>query len=256
MLLLDLDNCDGGYCPTCWQHDQLPRQYHDKVRVIFDGVDTELWRPLPGRPRQFQGQFFPVDARIVTYVSRGFESMRGFDIFMKVAKRLCQRRRDVIFLIAGEDRVCYGGDRDFTGGKPFGQWVVQQDDYDLSRFLFVGLLPPPVLAEMFALSDLHVYLTVPFVLSWSLLDALACGCTVLASDTAPVREVITHGQNGLLADFFDVDGLADAASRILDRPEDYRPLGAAGVDLVRRRYSLEVCLPEILALYQSYAGNA
>jgi glycosyltransferase involved in cell wall biosynthesis len=249
-LLLDLDNCDAGYSPTWWQRDLLPRQYHDKVRVIFDGIDTSLWRPIPGQARRLGDRTFPDDVRIVTYAARGFESMRGFDIFMKVAKKLCDRRRDVIFLIAGEDRGCYGSDDRVTGCKSFKQWVLAQDHYDLSRFHFLGLLPPAELAAMFRLSDLHVYLTVPFILSWSLLDALACGATILASDTPPVREVITHGQNGLLAGFFDVDGLADTASRVLDAPDQHRPLGAAGVELIRQRYSMDVCMPQMLALYE------
>jgi glycosyltransferase involved in cell wall biosynthesis len=169
---------------------------------------------------------------------------------MKMAKKLCDRRKDVLFLIAGEDRVCYGGDEKVTGQKSFKEWVLAQDNYDLSRFLFLGLVPPPVLAQLFALSDLHVYLTVPFVLSWSLMDALACGATVLASNTAPVREMIEPGQNGLLADFFDVDGLASTADRVLNAPQEYKHLGAAGVEMIRSRYSLEVCLPRMVDLYR------
>jgi glycosyltransferase involved in cell wall biosynthesis len=118
------------------------------------------------------------------------ESMRGFDIFMKAAKRIAERRRDVLFVVVGKDRVAYGGDTNYTKGKTFKEWVLGQDDYDLSRFLFTGLLPARTLAEVLSFTDLHIYLTVPFVVSWSLLDALACGATVLASDTAPVREVI------------------------------------------------------------------
>src|SRR5262249_145244 len=125
-----------------------------------------------------------------------------------------------------------------------------RDDYDLSRFLFTGLLPTPELARLFSLTDLHIYLTVPFVLSWSLMDALACGTTVLASNTAPVREMIQHGRNGLLADFFDVEGLADLAGRVLDAPEDFKHLGRAGVEMIRERYSLDVCLPRMLGLYE------
>jgi glycosyltransferase involved in cell wall biosynthesis len=178
------------------------------------------------------------------------ESMRGFDIFMKVAKRLCDRRRDVVFAIVGQDRICYGGDAKFTGGKSFKDWVLAQDSYDLSRFIFPGLVPPTDLAQLLAVSDLHVYLTVPFVLSWSLLNALACGATVLASNTAPVREMIEHDKNGLLADFFDVEGLVDLAGRVLDRPADFKPLGRAGVQLIEERYSLDVCLPRMLELYQ------
>jgi glycosyltransferase involved in cell wall biosynthesis len=251
MLLLDLENCTLGYSPTRWQRDRLPALFYEKVRVIFDGIDTQLWRPLRGAPRRLGERSFPEEVRIVTYVSRGMEAMRGFDLFMKVAKRLCDRRKDVVFLIAGQDRVCYGGDEKVTGGKSFKEWVLAQDDYDLSRFIFLGLLPPPVLAQLFQLSDLHIYLTVPFVLSWSLMNALACGTTVLASDTAPVREMIEPGRNGLLADFFDVEGMAETARHVLDAPGDFKHLGAAGVEMIRDRYSLDVCLPQMLDLYQN-----
>jgi glycosyltransferase involved in cell wall biosynthesis len=258
MILLDLENCELGYSPTRWQRDRLPPLFHDKVRVIFDGIDTQQWRPDPAarQQRRLGGLTFPEGARLVTYATRGMESMRGFDVFMQMAKKLCDRRQDVLFLIAGQDRVCYGGDDKVTGGQSFKEWVLSRDAYDLSRFVFLGLLPPAELARLFALSDLHVYLTVPFVLSWSVLNALACGATVLASDTAPVREVIEHGTNGLLADFFDADGLAEVANGVLDAPDEYRHLGAAGTETVRSRYSLDVCLPQMLALYQEAVQRA
>jgi glycosyltransferase involved in cell wall biosynthesis len=181
--------------------------------------------------------------------------MRGFDIFMKVAKRLCARRRDVVFFVVGEDRICYGGDVEFTGSNSFKQWVLARDEYDLSRFVFTGLLPPAQLAQLLSLSNLHIYLTVPFVLSWSLMNALACGATVLCSNTAPVQEIVQHGQNGLLADFFDIEGLADQAGKVLDAPQEFRMLGEAGVEMIRNHYSLDVSLPRMLHLYED-AVNA
>jgi glycosyltransferase involved in cell wall biosynthesis len=257
-LLLDLEDCDLGYSPTQWQRSRLPRIFHDKVRVIFDGVDTQLWKPMPGFPRRIGNWNLPDGMKVVTYVSRGMESLRGFDIFMKMAKLLSERRKDVVFVVVGQDRICYGGDQDVIGNRTFKEWVLAQDQYDLSRFAFAGLVPSPALAEIFAVSDLHVYLTVPFVLSWSLMDALACGTTVLASDTAPVREMIEHGKNGLLCDFFDIEGMADLASQVLDKPHDFKQLGRAGVDMIQTRYSLDVCLPQMLDLYQEAlnAGRA
>jgi glycosyltransferase involved in cell wall biosynthesis len=177
--------------------------------------------------------------------------MRGFDIFMKFAKRLGQLHPDVQFVIAGQDRVCYGGDHAATGQESFKQWVLAQDRYDLSRFHFVGLLPPADLARLFRITDLHVYLTVPFVLSWSLLNALACGATILASDTAPVREIVRDGENGLLAGFFDIESMVQKAERVLADPQDYRHLGCSGVELIRQHYSLDVCLPKMMAFYES-----
>ncbi len=249
-LLLDLDNADQGYTPTRWQASLFPSQYRSKIRVIFDGIDTSLWRPMPNASRQLGQWKLPDGMKIVTYVARGMESIRGFDIFMKAARLLCQRRRDVFFVVVGEDRVCYGGDREFTGKQTFKEWVLSREDYDLSRFLFTGLLPTPQLAQLFSVTDLHIYLTVPFVLSWSLMDALACGTTVLASDTPPVREMIEHGKNGLLTDFFDIEALAAAANKVLDAPGDYKHLGRAGCAMIRDRYSMDVCLPRMLHLYE------
>ena len=137
-------------------------------------------------------------------------------------------------------------------GRPgsFKDWVLARDEYDLSRFLFTGLLPPTALAQLLALTDLHIYLTVPFVLSWSVMNALACGATVLASDTAPVREVIQDGVNGLLVPFFDTERLVEMANRILNAPQDYKHLGQLAVQRIQERYSMQVCLPRMLALYQ------
>jgi glycosyltransferase involved in cell wall biosynthesis len=251
MILLDLENCDLGYCPTHWQRGRLPDLFHDKVRVIFDGIDTTLWKPDAKASRRIDKLTLPQDMRIVTYVSRGFESMRGFDIFMQVAKRLCDCLPNVLVLVIGQDRVCYGGDDKVTGKKTFKEWVLSRDKYDLTRIKFLDLVPPQTLAHILALSDLHIYLTVPFVLSWSLVNALACGCTVLASNTAPVQEMITNGKNGLLVDFFDVDGFTQKAVQALRDPAKYRPLGNAGAEMIRRRYSMDVCLPQMVELYEA-----
>lgn len=255
ILLLDLENCDAGYSPTRWQLAQLPQQFQQKVKPIFDGIDLSIWHPNHRPAETIGGWKIPDNKRVITYVSRGMESMRGFDIFMKFAKRICDQRSDVIFVVVGEDRVAYGNDSRFTEGKTFKQWVLSQDDYDLSRILFVGRLPVPDLAALLCRTDLHVYLTVPFVLSWSLMNALACGATVLASDTEPVREVIQHNQNGLLADFFNIDKFVEHANLVLDNPPMYRKLGIAGAELIQQKYSLDKCLPQILELYRSVTFN-
>jgi glycosyltransferase involved in cell wall biosynthesis len=226
-----------------------PARYRDKLRVIFDGVDTEVWKPRGRTPRKAGRIVVPDDVELVTYAARGFEAIRGFDVFMKFAKVVSARRPKARFIVIGRDRVHYGGDLNRTGGKTFKQWVLSQDTYDLSKFVFVGAVPPEVLAQFFSITDLHVYLTIPFVLSWSLFDALACGTTVLASGTAPVREVIEHERTGLLADFFDIGGLADQACRVLDDPSAFRPLGRAGMELVQAKYSLDICLPQLMDLY-------
>lgn len=256
ILLLDLENCDAGYSPTHFQRSRIPEVFHEKVEVIFDGLDTQLWCPKPNAPRRLGDRDIPDDVRIVTYVARGMEAIRGFDIFMKLAKRLCQQRSDVIFAVVGEDRICYGNDARVTGSESFREWVLAQDYYDLERILFLGRMPPSQLAELFTITDLHVYLTAPFVLSWSLMNALACGATVMGSSTPPVMEMIEHQKNGLLVDFFDVDAMVETANEVLNNPQEYRPLGQAGMEMIREKYSMEVCLPKMLQLYQRAGSGA
>jgi glycosyltransferase involved in cell wall biosynthesis len=192
----------------------------------------------------------------VTYVARGLESMRGFDIFVRVANQIAKEMSNVLFVVVGSDRVCYGNDLDHIKTKTFREHVIQTEQPDLTRFRFLGMVPKTQLVDLLSLSNLHLYLTVPFVLSWSLLNALACECTVLASDVAPVRDVIEHGRTGLLGDFFDVDSLADQAIQVLRDPLQYRVLGQAGRALVELEYSLDHTMPQFLSLIEKVTGNA
>jgi glycosyltransferase involved in cell wall biosynthesis len=247
--LLSLQNCQAGYSPMDWQRALFPAEYQPKIAVIFDGIERDFWyrRTVP---RRIAGHAIPASTRIVTYVAYGLEPARGFDIFMQMAKRICDARRDVVFIVVGADQNYYSPGGRYGQGQSFRDYVLSQDRYDLSRFLFTGQVLEAQLVEILSLSDLHVYLTGPFVLSWSLLDALACGCTVLASNTAPVREVIEHERNGLLAGFRDVDGLAQLALRVLADPEQFRPLGQAGIRLIDEKYSMAQTIPALLDLFQ------
>lgn len=267
MILLDLEACAAGYSPTSWQWSRLPPEFQSKVQVIHDGIDTGFWKPAdtPTGPHHARHLVYgtqpgdwtvPAGTKLVTYVSRGFESMRGFDVFMRVAQRVCRERSDVVFAVVGEDRVCYGGDRRFTGGKSFKEWVLSNGEYDLSRIKFLGRLPPRELSRLLAASDLHMYLTVPFVLSWSLLNAMACGAPVLASDTPPVREVVRNGETGLLAGFHDVDRWVRLANEVLDDPAAFRPLGRAARELVREKYGAAACVPRLAKLFRTAAGKS
>jgi glycosyltransferase involved in cell wall biosynthesis len=249
-VLLQLESCSAAYTPTSFQHGLLPERYRSKVRIIHDGVDTSIWH------RSFEPGSTSGGTRIVTYVARGFEAMRGFDIFMRVAKRICDARPDVVFMVVGSDEVVYGNDLEHVEGGSLKEHVLRQDDYDLGRIRFLGWLPREELVNVLSLSDLHVYLTSPFVLSWSLLDAMACGCTVLGSDTEPVREVIEDGTNGLLRDFFDVTALADAALEVLDEPARFRHLGEAAERTIRERYALGIVIPTLRSFYAEIASGS
>lgn len=249
-VLLHLESCTAAFTPTAFQHGLLPERYRSKVRIIPDGVDTTTWH------RSFEPGSTSEGPRIVTYVARGLEAMRGFDIFMRVAKRICDAREDVVFMVVGSDEVIYGNDVEHIEGRSLKEHVLRQDDYDLDRIRFLGWVPTAELVDVLSLSDLHIYLTTPFVLSWSLLDAMACGCTILASDTAPVREAIRDGGNGLLRNFFDTTALADAALEVLDDPGRFRYLGEAAERTIHDRYSLEVVLPTVRSFYAEIASGS
>jgi glycosyltransferase involved in cell wall biosynthesis len=262
MILLDLDAAAAGYAPTQFQRSRFPEIHQPKIDVIFDGIDRTLYHGhddrlrSPAAPRTIAGTTVPAGAKIVTYVSRGFESMRGFDIFMRAADIIARERSDVLFLVVGTDRHAYGGDENHIAPHAtFKDWTLARGNYDLSRFIFTGRLPPAELGRVLASTDLHIYLTVPFVLSWSMMDAMSCGAVVLGSDTAPVREMIRDGENGLLADFFSPEDFASKALRALSDLSAHRPLGRRAEEMIREAYSSEAVLPRVIALYERAAAR-
>lgn len=257
MILLDLENCDRGWCPNFCQRDAFPPEFHTKIEVMPEGIDTDLYacRRTPKGRRLPDGTEIADRTRVVTYVSRGLELQRGFDIFLRAAKRIYQQFPDVLFVVVGRDRAFYGGDKKLTGDLSLREALLNTGEYDPSRFHFTGFLPEPALADVFSISDLHIYLTVPFVTSWSLLNAMSCGCVVLASDQACTREYITHGRNGLLCDFFDVEGMAAQVVKALKDPAAHRPLGDAAKATIEERYSLDVCLPRLKTFFEGVAAK-
>jgi glycosyltransferase involved in cell wall biosynthesis len=248
---LHLHAVDACYTPTLYQMGTAPEEWHHKFNVIFDGVDCDFFQPRSvSRPVEFRGLSIGPDTKVVTYVSRGLESVRGFDVFMKAAKKIAQQVPDVLFLIAGEERTNYGHELHHIGQQSFKQWVLSQDEYDLSKFQFLGLIPPQELAILFNLSDLHLYLTVPYVVSWSLLQAMASGCTIVGSATAPVQEVIDDGTHGQLTDFYDIDGLVERAVKVLRDPAGHKPLAVAARARVMEEYEKGHCLNELVQMFQ------
>ncbi len=256
MILLDLENCDRAWTPTHYQRDFFPKEFHSKFNVIFDGIDTSIYYRRPIRERRLpNGQVVPDDTRIVTYVARGFERMRGFDIFMEVARRTYEQFPNVLFVVVGADSVHYGPDLAYTDKQSFREEVLSSGRYDLSKFLFTGRVPETELAEILSLGDLHIYLTEPFIASWSLVDAMSCGAVVLASDQNCVREYIRPGENGLLKGFFDVDGLAAQAIEVLRDPAAFKPLSIAAQETVQQKYSVDVAMPKLKAFFEQVAAT-
>ena len=247
--LASLVDCDAGYSATHWQKQSFPARFHSKIEVYFDGIDTELYRPGAAL-RRIGAVSLPQGTKVVTFVARGLESIRGFDLFMQVADRICRQRADVLFVVVGGEEIHYGWDKLHTGSPSFKQWVLSQGDHDLSRFLFPGRILPEHLADILRLSDLHVYLSAPFVVSWSLFNAMATGVPVLASDVPPVRELIEGGVNGLLEPLFDIDRLTATALNVLADPAGFAPLGIAARRTIEERYSIECCIPPIKGFFE------
>jgi glycosyltransferase involved in cell wall biosynthesis len=255
MILLDLQNCDAGYTPTAFQHHCFPPMYRPRIRRIFDGVDTAVYRRIAEPTRTWKNRTIAPGTRVVTYCARGFEKMRGFDIFLEAARIVSERMPDVVFLVAGTDRICYGGDREQIAERSLRHHLFKTGKYDRSKFIFIGWIGPEELANLLSLGDAHVYLTVPFVLSWSLMNALACGAVVVGSDTAPVQEMIRHGENGFLKDFFDAEAIAARLIEILEDPPACDPIRHRAMELIKTKYSLEAVLPQMLEMYEQVLGK-
>lgn len=254
---LHLHAIDAGYTPTHFQMSTAPKELQYKLRVIHDGIDTEVFKPgVVEKPTTFRGVDIPAGTKVVTYVSRGLESIRGFDIFMKAAERIAKERSDVIFLIAGDERTNYGHELHHTGGKSFKQFVIEKCDMNLlNRCHFLGLIPTSDLLTLYHLSDAHFYLTGNFVLSWSMLQAMSSGCCMIGSATAPVQEVITDGVNGLLADFYDHEGHADNVLKALADPAGMQAVRGAARETVLDRYSLDKCLNQLVGFFEEQVAD-
>lgn len=237
--LLALDACDLGVSPTRWQRSLFPEAFQRKIVELHDGIDTDAVAPFevgPPKPSLVlpDGTRLAPGDPIVTFVARTLEPYRGFHVFMRALprlQRLCPRARVVI---VGADGAAYG--RAVEGGYRARMLAELGGKLDLGRVHFTGALPRPAFLHLLRLSAVHAYLTYPFVLSWSLLEAMASGCLVVASATPPVREVVEHGRTGLLVDFFDHEGLADALAGALGNPASFAPLRDAARRAVAARY--------------------
>lgn len=240
-LLLDLVNCDYGISPTKWQKSQFPKEFQHKIRVIHEGIDTEICSPDENAEFKFKEKVFTKKDEILTYATRGMEEYRGFPEFMRAVEKLQKTRPDLQVIIGGEDRVCYG--RRLINDT-FKQKMLRELDLDLSRIHFVGNLSYTEYIKLLQVSRCHVYLTYPFVLSWSLLEAMSIGCCVVASDTIPVKEVIQDSFNGILTDFYNIDLLTQKINSGLEAPEKYSNIRISARETIKEKYELQKLLKE------------
>lgn len=247
--LIELEYCTKGYSPTTYQRSTYPSVYQHKLSVLFDGIDTNLYCPGEVLAETKLPITWPKEAKIVTYVSRGLEAMRGFDIFMEVAHKISQKRPDVHFVIAGNPKTHYGSEMINIQEPTFKDYVLKKHPYDLNRFHFLNWIPEEALVDLFRLSDCHFYWTIPFTLSWSLFQAMSTGVIAVGSDSAPVRDGITHGENGLLVPSNDMEVMVETILAVLDHPADYQPLRENARERMVREFSFEVCLPKLAEFY-------
>lgn len=245
--LQSLVACDRGLSPTRWQKSLFPAEFQHKIDVIHEGIDTDIVQPDPMAWIEINGTRLRPGDEIVTFVARNLEPYRGFHTFMRALPELQALRPNARVLIVGGDEVSYG--RRLEEGKSYKQMYCDEvhERVDWSRVHFLGKLAYGDYLKVLQVSQAHVYLTYPFVLSWSMLEAMAAGCLLIASATPPVLEVIEDGKNGLLVDFFDTGRLARTVADALADPERYRPLRAAARRAVVRKYDLRtLCLPKML----------
>jgi glycosyltransferase involved in cell wall biosynthesis len=255
--LQSLHQADHGVSPTHWQHSSLPAEYRDRVSVIFDGIDTGTVAPNPAAELKISEHLtLTKDDEVITFVNRNLEPYRGYHRFMRALPELMQQRPDAQFVVVGGDGVSYGP------APPKGQSYKQiflkevEDRVDMSRLHFLGRVPYETFLSVLQISSVHVYLTYPFVLSWSLVEAMSAGCAIVASATPPVEEVIDHEKNGLLFNFFDTGTLVEQVCRVLEHPDRMANMRQAARETVIERYDLkQVCLPQQLALIERLAAR-
>ena len=256
--LLHFEVASAGISPTHWQASTFPEPFRSKITVVHDGIDTASLAPNPNVSLTLNGNLVLTKRdEVIIFVNRNLEPYRGYHIFMRALPEILKRRPKARVMIVGADDVSYGA-RPANGQKwkdIFAKEVRPLiSDADWSRVHFLGHVPYTVFIPLLQLSSVHVYLTYPFVLSWSLLEAMSVGCAIVASDTQPLHEAIKHNETGRLVDFFDVPKLVDEVCGLLDDPDNRARLGANARAFAQANYDLQtVCLPRQLEWVQTLA---
>lgn len=265
---VQMEMADAGLSPTRWQADTYPEPLRSRISVAHDGIDTDALCPDPTASFTLtlaDGRTLRLDRgdEVVSFVNRNLEPYRGYHVFMRALPELLARRPRAQVVLVGGDSVSYGAPPDPRRHGPRSWRQIFADevrpriaDADWARVHFVDRVPHATLTALMRVASVHVYLTYPFVLSWSLLEAMSVGCPIVASDTGPVRDAIDDGRTGLLVDFFDAGALAERVCALLEDPAAGRALGERARAVARERWDLRrICLPAQLRWVEALAAG-
>ena len=253
-ILQDMVKSDLILTSTEWQKQQIPKIFRNNVKVIHEGVNTEYFKP--NEDAQFKVPNTDIiltrKDKVLTYATRGMEEYRGFPQFMVAASILMQKNPDLHVVVAGEDAVFYG--RKLTD-TTFKTEMLKMFNYDMSRLHFVGILSYNDYLSLLQVSSAHIYLTYPFILSWSMLEAMAVSCPLIASDTAPVLEYVKDGYNGILVNFNDIDSIAKKAADVINNSGKYVKMTENARKTVIERCELKDMLKQRMDMINSFRGK-
>lgn len=253
-LLHAMHGADKWVAPTRWQASTFPPEFRERIAVIHDGIDTDRIRPGEDAVAQIPNSKLRFRARdeLITFVNRNLEPYRGYHIFMRSLPEVLAARPNAQVVIVGGNDVSYGARP--ASGKTWKDIFLDEvkDRLDLRRVHFVGQVPYATFVDLMRVSSVHAYLTYPFVLSWSMLEAMSAGALIVGSRTPPVEEVIKDGVNGRLVDFFDVKAWSAALIEALAEPQRFAGLRVAARTTIEEGYDYRrVCLPRMIEFVES-----
>ncbi|RJF68730.1 glycosyltransferase [Rhodopseudomonas palustris] len=238
--LISLVASTAGIAPTEWQRSLFPAEFQAKIKVIHDGIDTaKIRRNGAAELRLDNGRTLTSRDEVITYVARNLEPYRGYHILMRALPKILSARPQAQVVIIGGDRTSYGAPP--PDGRRWKEIYLDEvaDQLPMDRVHFLGRVSYEDYLNALSISSAHVYLTYPFVLSWSMLEAMASECVVIGSSTAPVEEVIEDRRNGLLVQFGDPKQLAETAIEVLSKPKSFQKLRKAARQTVVDRFDFE-----------------
>jgi glycosyltransferase involved in cell wall biosynthesis len=254
--LLALTNPGSGQTPTRFQLNTYPAWARHRIRLLQEGVCLDTFQP--GRaddPLKIGDIVIQPSDRLVTFVSRDLEPYRGFHVVMRALPGILRARPDAIAVLVGGDGVSYGAPPAAGTWRQYMQAELR-GKLDSSRVHFPGWLETDHYLRLLRRSDAHIYFTYPFVVSWSLREAMACGCALVCGDTAPVREFVTHGTTGLLTPFFDANALADRVIEVLQGGRKIAKMRAQARRWAEKNLAMNDYLEKYEALISSLTGSS